>query len=68
MTTATIQKNYKKLEERVRNLEAVITVVLQDETIPAYGKKLLRISHKLDQGLGKRIPSPRDLRKYLRSL
>ncbi len=68
MTAATIQQSYKKLEERVRKLEKIVTTALQDEISSERLKKLERISRALDKGKGKRLASPQSFFQYLDSL
>ena len=68
MITATIQKSYKKLEERVKKLEKIVTIALQDEISSARLKKLEKISESLDKGKGKHFSSSRSLFQYLDSL
>lgn len=68
MSTATLQKNYKKLENRLENLEEVIGELFGGELKDAKVKKLAKISRRLDGGGGQRFSSHKAFRRYLKSL
>lgn len=68
MTTVTLEKNYKKLENRLENLEKLIKVIIENELVQKELSKLGKISHKLDEGTGKRFYSRQEFLRYLKSL
>ncbi len=68
MATATIEKNYKKLENRLEHLEKLVRVMVQNEIKTEKILEWERISRELDAGGGKRFSSYRAFEKYLKSL
>lgn len=68
MTTATIQKNYKRLENRLENLERIVERLATDELTAQEITKLEKVSGALDRGAGKRFYSRQELLRYLKSL
>ena len=68
MSITTIQKNYKKLENRMETLEQVIKEFFSGELKEEKIKKLEKISKQLDRGSGRRFSSHHDFQQYLKSL
>ena len=68
MTTVTLEKNYKKLENRLEYLEKLVKVIAADELTPRKIAALQKISRDLDRGSGKRFHSRQELLRYLKSL
>ena len=68
MTTITLEKSYKKLQNRLAVLERVVKEFLSDELKSEKVKSFEKISKRLDSGAGKRFSSYRAFRGYLKSL
>ena len=68
MTTVTLQKNYKKLENRLGAIERILKVFMGDELSSSKVRKLELLSKKLDEGAGKRFGSHRAFSQYVKSL
>jgi len=68
MSTTTLQKNYKKLENRLEGLEQIIRKFFEGELKEVKIKKLEKISQRLDEGKGQRFSSYREFQRYLKSL
>lgn len=68
MSTATLQKNYKRLENRLENLEQVIKEFFGGELKGAKLRKLEKISKRLDGGYGHRFSSYKAFQRHLKAL
>ena len=68
MTTVTLEKGYKKLASRLKNLEQVVLEFFGGELKESKLKKLELISKKIDGGSGKHFVSHREFKNYLKSL
>ncbi len=68
MSAVILQKNYKKLENRLESLEQIIKEFFAGELQEAKIKKLDKISRQLDEGGGRRFASHREFQRYLKSL
>ena len=68
MTAITFEKDYKKLQNRLENLEKLVKAIINDELTPKVINKLGKISERLDLGFGRRFNSSRAFDRYLKSL
>ena len=68
MSTTILEKNYKKLENRLGNLEKFVKFKFEDELTSKEVLKLMKISEKLDKGAGRRFHGGREFFRYLKSL
>ena len=68
MSITTLQKNYKKLENRLGMIERLIREFFGGELKDEELKKLESISKKMDKGQGRRIASRGEFQQYLESL
>ena len=75
MTTATIQKELKKVIETQKHFEVELNFIKKaidehafEEVRPEYLKKLEKISREVKNGKGVRFNSPRELKNYFKKL
>ncbi|OGY64368.1 MAG: hypothetical protein A3E64_01925 [Candidatus Harrisonbacteria bacterium RIFCSPHIGHO2_12_FULL_48_16] len=68
MSTAILQKNYKRLENRLETLEQIIGELFVAGLKEGKVKMLEKVSKELDKGRGKRFFSYRKFQQYLKSL
>ena len=68
MSITILQKNYKKLEQKIETIEQMVRTFFAGELKEEKIKKLEKLSQQLDAGQGKRFTSYRAFQQYLRSL
>ena len=68
MTTVTLEKNYKKLKNRLETLEKLVKVLVRSEIKAEKILQWEKTSRKLDAGGGKKFSSYQAFEKYLKSL
>lgn len=75
MTTATIQKELKRVLETQKRFEVELNMIKRavdehafEEVRPEYLKKLNRISTEMKKGKGIRFNSPKELKDYFQKL
>ena len=68
MITVTLEKNYKKLKNRLEALEKLMKVIVRSEVRAEKILQWEKTSRKLDADGGKEFSSYREFEKYLKSL
>lgn len=68
MSITMLQKSYKKLEYRIKNIEQMVREFFAGELKEGKVKKLEKLSQQLDVGQGKRFTSHQAFQRYLKSL
>lgn len=75
MTTATIQKELKKIAETQKHFEVELNMIKKaidehafEEVRPEYLKRLARIDAEMDKGKGVKLRTHQDLKKFFTNL